>query len=446
MSGNAASNGQMVRTTMAIPIDIGGGQTARINLPPGATLAGPVKVLTLPNQQTIAHVTVMAPPGVVEKYVAQAAAESEKKENSTACTKDNNEVVSNGQKKSPPAPIEEKPASTPSNLFDKINKSKKPQDSLEELETKPEEKVKKSPSDDNIPLARLSKKIENTSSSKGSKEKRPQTGFGSYLAEHKSKLLLNFPNISEKQATAEVKRMWENLDNSTKNHYIRNSDAYKLKKGLSLDQPVTKKTSSKPSKPKDAVHSDTMAGGYPKRNVKRRMVDVSEDELDPGDSDWTIPESITCESKTKLNSALPTLKFKKKSKTLSSEGYTSPKPSKKSNEEEDLPFVFEEEKPEVTQPPPPIEKKNNKIPKPSDLSFKESTPPPPLTKKEPTVTNNHPEKRSTFKAMCLQDGCFEEVQISDERGKYWCSDKCCVQYAKIIFNAWITARKANMID
>ena len=499
---------QMVRTTMAIPIDIGGGQVAKINLPSGATLAGPVKVMTLPNKQTIAHVTVMAPPGVVEKYVAQAAAESEAGGGSDVLPKtippaaSNSTPPSTAAPASAPAPAPKPaapaptptpapapvpapaPSSTPANLFDKLSSKPAAPPEPEKPPPRPRgrPKVRSSSSEsDNIPLSQLSSQKQDTkpapakkkASAKEAKppDAKPQTGFGTFLEEKKRVFLHDNPSMSEKDIAKEVKLLWGKLDVKAKNHYIRNSEAYKLKKGLPLtnDSVKTEKKVSKASKASDSKDRNSAvqksgssqksdkneepSSGYnlPKRNVKRKFFDVEED-YDTNDADWEMPEqSIRKNSKSIdaaiLPSSMPPLKFKKKSKHgPDSHNSTLPKLSKVDkmavNDDIDLPSVLDlDEKPKTQAVL--TDSKTQSIKSESRDIIKESTPPPPLRKIENVSSS---ERKANLKLICLHDGCFEEATTEPQRGKYWCSDKCCIKYTKVIFNAWVGARRANMIE
>ena len=521
-------NTQMVRTTMAIPIDIGGGQVAKINLPPGATLAGPVKVLTLPNQQTIAHVTVMAPPGVVEKYVAQAAADSEAAGSDVATPKalstapadvppeltpapvhstsptkatptDARPAASPSSPPASPAPLTQpvpkltaKPTPVPVNLFDKLN-SKPIINSVPEKagnKTGPRAKIISSSDDDDIPLSHLSSQKPETKKTSISKkplskktpsdksidkqtsEKKPQTGFGVFLEEKRAELFQKNPRISEKELNKEAKHLWDNLEVSKKNHFIRNSDAYKLKKGIitverllkndkkatkvskHVTSPTTEKNSSIHSQSKSQALSKKQEDHesnyrHPKRNIKRKFFDVDED-YDLEDSDWTMPApevKIEQAEQTPLTTTLPPLKFKKKSKqVLANDGNNSlpkhPKVDKMAvNDDIDLPSIMDiEDKP--SDPPPISHKKSEAL---KNNIIKESTPPPPLRKIESAVAPPV-ERKTNLKLICLHEGCYEEASTESTRGKYWCSDKCCILYSKVIFNAWLGARRANMID
>ena len=506
---------QMVRTTMAIPIDIGGGQVAKINLPSGATLAGPVKVMTLPNRQTIAHVTVMAPPGVVEKYVAQAAADSEASGGGDVLPKTIPPAANNSTPTTTPAPTPtpaSKPAapppasapsaptpttpssSTPANLFDKLSsKPAPPEPEKPEPRPRGRPKIRSSSSEsDNVPLSRLSsqKQDSKTVAPKRKppvKEKpydaKPQTGFGSFLAEKRQILLQNNPKLTEKDITREAKLLWGKLDVKSKNNYIRNSEAYKLKKGVPLvDEGKTEKklpkipkqgsdtsttdknTSAQPksgntlsnagatSIPKSEKKEETSSSGYhlPKRNVKRKFFDVEED-YDKNDADWEMPEHINRKSSKSLDSgivpsSMPPLKFKKKSKqTADSQNLPMPTLNKVDkmavNDDIDLPSVLDlDEKPKI--PTPLTDSKTQALKFESKDVIKESTPPPPLRKIESVAPS---ERKANLKLICLHDGCFEEATTEPQRGKYWCSDKCCIKYTKVIFNAWVGARRANMI-
>lgn len=498
---------QMVRTTMAIPIDIGGGQVAKINLPSGATLAGPVKVMTLPNKQTIAHVTVMAPPGVVEKYVAQAAAESEASGGTDNLPKalpsaNNSSAPATAPAPSAPtpapkpAPSSPKPApklppkATPaqpppastaphppaviSNLFDKL--SSKP--TQPDIESKPEPKPRARPKirsssseSDNIPLSQLSsQKSENKAASSKPKpsaaretkpETKPQTGFGSFLEEKRPMLMKKNPNATEKEITKEAKLLWEKLDVKSKNNYIRNSEAYRLKKGLPLVDKKTKqsavsskeKSLSSQNKQKLEGKEDTTSAGYhlPKRNVKRKFFDVEED-YDSNDADWEMPEQSIKKPINPLEGIIPTapmppLKFKKKSKQGSEvPNLSMPKLNKVDkmavNDDIDLPSVMDLDNKPSSQAPF-TDSKTQSLKSESKDIIKESTPPPPLRKIESAVP---PDRKANLKLICLHDGCFEEAKTESQRGKYWCSDKCCIKYTKVIFNAWVGARRANMIE
>ena len=533
-------NTQMVRTTMAIPIDIGGGQVAKINLPPGATLAGPVKVLTLPNQQTIAHVTVMAPPGIVEKYVAEAAAESEAAGGDAATPKalsapssvtppstvppiqttsqprPNAQATSSIKTPAQPALVSPRPATdnvpiqasssqsttAPANLFD--NLSNKPSNNIvagkSETKISARPKVRSSSSDDDLPLSRLSsQKAEPKKASiikkepipkkppsekavdKSITEKKPQTGFGAFLEEKRPELLQKSPHISEKELAKEVKNIWDSLDIPKKNHYIRNSDAYKLKKGIITNEqlsrnekkatkgnkptvaspsgervftpPVQSKSEASSKKPDNGGKQDASGEpGYhhPKRNIKRKFFDVDED-YDLEDADWTMPapdvKAPSHDQHSGMPTSLPPLKFKKKSKQppSSDENYSPrhPKVDKMLvNDDIDLPSVMDiEDKP--SEPPPISHKKAEALKR--DI-IKESTPPPPLRKIENAVPQVSTERKSNLKLICLHEGCYEEATTESDRGKYWCSNKCCILYSKVIFNAWLGARRANMID
>ena len=491
---------QMVRTTMAIPIDIGGGQVAKINLPSGATLAGPVKVMTLPNKQTIAHVTVMAPPGVVEKYVAQAAAESEASGGSDILPKTIPPVpaitpapVSPTKPTAPPSasedsdpPSDAPPSSAPSNLFDKLSSKPAAPSEPEKPEPKPRGRPKirsTSSESDNVPLSRLSSQKQDTKpvaskrktpATKDTKaqEAKPQTGFQGFLEEQRPFLSQKNTNPTEKDITKEAKILWEKLDIKSKNHYIRNSDAYKVKKGIPIIEPVkNEKKASKSSKsdsilkdktsssqkagttlPKSEKKDETSSSGYnlPKRNVKRKFFDVEED-YDNNDADWEIPEENLKKPVKPLDagipSSMPPLKFKRKSRGGSDlPSIAMPKLNRVNkmavNDDIDLPSILDLDEKSTIQASLP-ETKTQSLKSESKHVIKESTPPPPLRKIETVAPS---ERKANLKLICLHDGCFEEATTEPERGKYWCSDKCCIKYTKIIFNAWVGARRANMIE
>ena len=527
-----AENGgtHMVRTTMAIPIDLGGGQVAKINLPPGATLAGPVKVMTLANGQTIAHVTVMAPPGVVEKYVAQVTAESEGK---SVPDKPPESAAPPVMKPAPapkpsvpapapppkqPSPLLQPPQMTrsggPSNLFDKLSSSKQsaniPQKPPTESVPAPvpdrrdpeSEKFLSSDSDDDLPLSKLASQKPTNSApekkqtvpapkkkasqkkqpaqkpppeKKPAAPKKPQTGFQSYLEEKRPEILARNPRLSEKEVSKQAKSLWEMLDVPRKNHYIRNSEAYKIKKGIITTEQLNKNekqsklqkqppsspirdprakssSTSKPANENTSKQSDTptSSDGYshPKRNVKRKYFDVEEN-YDAEDTDWTMPEPEPKKPQSAFESSLmpssmPPLRFKKKSRPPSEsdpEPVQTPKVEKMSkNDDIDLPTMMDIDSP-ATQPPPITKAETLRT---EQREVRESTPPPPLRK----IENVAPpvERKHNLQLICLLDGCYEEAQSEQCRGKYWCSDKCCILYSKAIFNAWVGARRANMID
>lgn len=251
--------------------------------------------------------------------------------------------------------------------------------------------------------------------------------------------------------------MWDELGVAQKNHYIRNSDAYKLKNGVitqdQLDKKEVKKAKSPaPSKKSSSVSSSDSSSNSTKRakrpsseiadtpsskrSVKRKAAEIIEvDRKD--DSDWVVStepknRSIKLLDNPLMPQPLPPLKFKKKSRTTSETPDILPAP----------PLTSAISSPRGgDKPPAPKPESTVKV----EAAAKEATPPPPLRKIENNVTPTATRK-SSFKPICLQEGCYEEAKTEPDRGKYWCTDECCIEYTKTIFNAWVGARRGGMLS